>query len=278
MPYTAEISRSNPTCFVFLLDQSGSMADQFGTESAIRKADFVSDVVNRTLHDIVIRCTRAEEVRSYYHVSIIRYGASVGSAFTGALAGRNHVPIGEVADSPARLENRTKKMPDGAGGIVEQQVRFPVWIDPTSSGGTPMCQAFELVRGLLEQWSAEHRNSFPPTVLHLTDGESTDGEPGEVAKKILSLGTADGQVLLFNCHVSSRHAMKIEYPGDEGNLPDDFARNLFRISVPLPQAFRKAASNMGLNTVEGARGFVFNGDPVSVAQFFEIGTQPANLR
>ena len=278
MPYTAEISRNNPTCFIFLLDQSGSMADQFGTENAIRKADFVADVVNRTLHDIVIRCTRAEEVRSYYHISIIGYGASVGPALSGALSGRTHIPVGEVAEMPARLENRTKKVPDGAGGLVEQQVRFPIWIDPTSNGGTPMCQAFDVVRGLLEQWLGEHRHSFPPTVLHLTDGESTDGDPSEIAKKILSLGTSDGQVLLFNCHVSSRHAIKIEYPGDEGSLPDDFARMLFRTSAPLPQAFRKAASNMGLTTVEGARGFVFNGDPVSVAQFFEIGTQPANLR
>ena len=32
MPYTAEISRNNPTCFVFLLDHSGSMADNFGGE------------------------------------------------------------------------------------------------------------------------------------------------------------------------------------------------------------------------------------------------------
>jgi len=85
MPYTAEISRNNPTCFVFLLDQSGSMADQFGTETTIRKADFLADVVNRTLHDIVIRCTRAEEVRSYYHISIVGYGASVGPAFSGSL-------------------------------------------------------------------------------------------------------------------------------------------------------------------------------------------------
>ena len=40
MPYTAEISRANPTCFLFLIDQSGSMADSFGTEGAGRKADF----------------------------------------------------------------------------------------------------------------------------------------------------------------------------------------------------------------------------------------------
>jgi hypothetical protein len=277
MPYSAEISRGNPTCFIFLLDQSGSMADQF-SEAALRKADFVSDVVNRTLHDLVIRCTRTEEIRNYYHISIIGYGESVGPAFSGSLTGRTHVPISEVADMPARLENRIKKTPDGAGGLVEQQVRFPVWMDPISNGGTPMCEAFKLTKSLLEQWLHEHRDSFPPTVLHLTDGESTDGDPSDIGKDILSLRTSDGQVLFFNCHVSSRHALKIEYPADDSRLPDDFARMLFHISGLLPEAFRNAASDIGLSTPEGARGFVFNGDPVSVAQFFEIGTRPANLR
>ena len=51
MAYGAEISRGNPTCFIFLLDQSGSMADPFGGEP-VRKADFVADAVNRTLHDL----------------------------------------------------------------------------------------------------------------------------------------------------------------------------------------------------------------------------------
>src|SRR6202034_1003386 len=100
-------------------------------EGAIRKADFVADVVNRTLHDLVIRCTRMEEIRSYYNISIIGYGAAVAPAFSGSLGGRTHVPVGEVADIPARLENRTKKVPDGAGGIVEPTVRFHVWMYPT---------------------------------------------------------------------------------------------------------------------------------------------------
>jgi hypothetical protein len=57
MAFSSEISRSNPTCFVFFLDQSGAMTDQFGGEYSQRKADSVADVVNRTLHDLVIRCT-----------------------------------------------------------------------------------------------------------------------------------------------------------------------------------------------------------------------------
>jgi hypothetical protein len=71
MAYSAEISRGKPACFIFLLDQSGSMGDAFGTEQALRKADFVADVVNRTLHNLVIRCTKTEEIRNYYYVSVI---------------------------------------------------------------------------------------------------------------------------------------------------------------------------------------------------------------
>ncbi|MCY0933311.1 hypothetical protein [Streptomyces sp. H34-S4] len=31
MPYTAEISRTNPGCFIFLVDQSASMSDPIGS-------------------------------------------------------------------------------------------------------------------------------------------------------------------------------------------------------------------------------------------------------
>jgi hypothetical protein len=278
MAYSAEISRTAPTCFIFLLDQSGSMSDAFGTEVTQKKADFVSDVVNRTLHDLVIRCTRTEEIRNYYYISIVGYGSAVGPAFSGGLGGRTHVPVSEVAEFPARLDTRIKKVPDGAGGLVEQSIRFPVWMDPVANGGTPMCEALRFVSTILDQWNSEHNNGFPPTILHLTDGESTDGEPDSVAKEILTKGTSDGQALLFNCHVSSRHAMKFEYPSSESSLPDAFAKTLFNISSPLPAIFRNAASSIGLRVEEGSRGFVFNGDPVSVAQFFEIGTRPANLR
>src|SRR5580704_12776460 len=103
MAYSAEISRGNPTCFVFMIDQSGSMSEAFGAESALRKADFVADVVNRTIHDIVIRCTRTEEIRNYYYLSVIGYGGRVSPAFGGNLIGRSLIPISEVAEMPARL-------------------------------------------------------------------------------------------------------------------------------------------------------------------------------
>ena len=254
------------------------MADVFGAGEGLRKSDFVADVVNKTLHDLVIRCTKAEEIRNYYYISIIGYGGNAQPAFAGALAGKTIVPIGEVADNPARLDTRSKKVPDGAGGLVEQQVRFPIWVDPGASGGTPMCAALSQAKSILDRWLSEHKDGFPPTVLHLTDGESTDGDPTSLGKEILGTGTSDGSTLVFNCHVSSQRTAKVEYPASETNLPDAFAKALFGISSGLPESFRKAADQTGIKVAEGAKGFVFNGDPTSVVQFFEIGTRPANLR
>jgi len=279
MAYSAEISRSNPTCFVIVMDQSGSMADAFGGgEGNLRKADALADVVNRTLHDLVIRCTKTEEIRNYFQVALIGYGGSVGSAFAGSLAGRGLVPISDVGEYPARLENRTKKVPDGAGGLVDQTVRFPIWVEPTANGGTPMCEALGQVKALLGQWLNEHRSCFPPVVLHITDGESTDGDPQAEGRALGTMTSADGATLVYNCHVSSDRSSKVTYPSSRDSLPNEFAKTLFDISSPLPPEFRRTASELGRQLDDGARGFVFNGDAVDLIQFFDIGTRPANLR
>jgi len=37
MPYSTEISRTNPTCFLFLVDQSSSMLEPFGGQQDKKK-------------------------------------------------------------------------------------------------------------------------------------------------------------------------------------------------------------------------------------------------
>ncbi len=272
MTYSAQITRAHPTCIVLLIDQSGSMSDPFSGDSMTKKADFVAEVVNHTLHDLVIRCTKTEEVRNYYYISVIGYGRGVGTAFNGALAQRQLVPIAHVADYPLQVKSSYKRVSDGAGGWVEVPVRFPVWIHAAAEGKTPMCEALSQVKTILASWLTEHPRGFPPTVLHLTDGESSDGHPGEIGREIMSLATDDGSVLIFNCHISSRRGAKIEYPTEQASLPDGFARALFDISSQLPESFLAAAAQLGVSAVSGSRGFVFNGDPSSIVQFYEIGT------
>jgi hypothetical protein len=270
--YSAQITRANPTCIILLIDQSGSMSDPFSGNSARKKSDFVAEAVNHTLHDLVIRCTKTEEVRNYYHVSVIGYGRQVGTCFSGPLGGRFVVPIAEVADYPLQVKNSYKRVSDGAGGWVEIPVRYPVWIHPAADGKTPMCEALGGVKQIIEQWLSQHPKGFPPTVLHLTDGESSDGDPEAIGQQIMTLRTDDGAVLLFNCHISSRRSHKIEYPTEERSLPDGFARSLFQMSSPLPPNFIAAAAQLGVSAEENSRGFVFNGDPSSIVQFYEIGT------
>src|SRR5215207_1455159 len=272
MAYKAQITRANPTPIVFLLDQSGSMADPFGGEGSGRKADFVANAVNHALHDLVIRCTKTEEVRDYYHVAVVGYGRQVGVGLGGALAGMTVAPVSAVADNPARIESGYRRVPDGVGGYVETPVRYPVWVHAHAEGGTPMCRALGRAREVIEGWLGRHPRGFPPTVLHLTDGESSDGDPTQIGKQIMSLGTDDGAVLLFNCHISTRRSSTVEYPVDEGSLPDGFERSLFQISGRLASNFLAAAAQLGVNATEGSRGFVFSGDPSSIVQFYEIGT------
>src|SRR5207244_6086031 len=127
MPYTAEISRTNPTCFLFLVDQSSSMLEPFGAQPGKQKAEGVADAINRLLQNLILKCAKSDGIRDYFHVGVIGYGAKVAWSLAGKLAGHKLTPISLVAEHPLRVEQRTRKVSDGAGGLVEQQFRFPIW-------------------------------------------------------------------------------------------------------------------------------------------------------
>lgn len=278
VPYSAEISRTNPSCFIFLVDQSLSMSDPIGGEVPQQKADVVADAINRLLTELSVKCAKEEGVRDYFHVAVIGYGASVGSAFGGTLAGRDLVPLSEVADNPARVESRAKKIPDGAGGLVETTTSFPVWMDPVANGATPMCRALSYAESLVSRWLTEHPGCFPPIVLNLTDGEANDGDPLVRAAAIQTQASADGAVLLFNLHVSAAGGVPVTFPDSETGLPDSFARTLFGMSSLLPSHMRAYASQQGFPASDATRGFVYNADIASVVQFLDIGTRATDLR
>lgn len=275
MPYTAEISRSNPMCILLLIDQSGSMSDPFGGSGSRRKSDGLADATNKLLQTMVLKNTQGESIYDRFFVGVIGYGATVRSAFAGALAGRDLVPISEIGKGPARLESRTQEKEDGTGGTVKVQVHVPVWVDATADGVTPMCQAFRKAGEVLSAWLREHPKCFPPIVINFTDGEATDGDITAAAESVRSLSSEDGQVLLLNAHLSSSQAAPILFPSSDGSLPDQYAKSLFRISSELTPAMREVARPEYPAIAEGARGFAFNADLVSVIKFLDIGTRTA---
>jgi hypothetical protein len=262
-----------------MIDQSASMIDPIGSsETPQRKAEVVADAINRLLTELAVKCAKEEGVRDYFHVAVIGYGQSVGSAFQGSLAGRDLVPLSVVAENPAKVDERTKKVPDGAGGLVETSTTFPIWMEPVANNGTPMCRALSLADSLVSKWVEEHPGCFPPIVLNLTDGEANDGDPNGPAANIQTRASADGTALLFNLHVSGTNAPSVTFPDSSVGLPDNYATTLFNMSSVLPSHMRSYAAQLGFSASEGARGFVYNADIASVVQFLDIGTRATELR
>jgi hypothetical protein len=271
MPYLGEISRDKPGLFMFLIDQSRSMAETWGIDVNKTLSDGTADAVNKLLHDLIIRSTKADGVRSYFDVGIIGYGGDVKSALSEFSLADLPVSLNKLANT--RTEKRRQKVEDGTGGLVEVDVDMPIWVDAVADGATPMCNAFNICCDIVEQWSSKYQASFPPIIINITDGKATDGNPEPIAERIQGLSTNDGNVLLFNIHLSSSHLPPIIYPPNEDLVQDEFGKSLFRMSSVLPQMMLEQASTMNYVLDNTARGFAFNADLVTLITFLDIGTR-----
>jgi uncharacterized protein YegL len=274
MAYTAEISRANPTCFLLLVDQSGSMAEPFGGESGKSKAEGVAEAVNRLLQTLVARSAKGDHILDRYYVGVIGYGGGIKPGFpVETLAGDVLQPVSRIGAHPLRIEDRTQRVGDGGGGLREHKIKFPVWFEPRAEGKTPMCAALRAGRDVLAAFIGRYPGCFPPIVINVSDGTATDGAFEPEALSLWSLASQDGNALLFNVHVSARGEKPILFPNDDLGLPDDYARRLFSISSLLPPQMLRQARILESSLEDGARGFAFNADLAAVIMFLDIGTR-----
>jgi hypothetical protein len=184
----------------------------------------------------------------------------------GALKERALVPVSEVSRSPLRVETRTGK--EGA------PFKVPIWLDPAWHGSTPMCKALNLAHEILDVWIKNHPHSYPPMVINITDGEATDGDPQEPAAQLKALATDDGNVQLWNIHISSATAASIWLPSSPEGLADEFAQKLFSMSSILPEKLlRVAQKEFQPPPGAQARGFAFNTSLVGLVKLLDVGTR-----
>src|SRR6266545_905766 len=198
--YRAEISRVSPALVLMVIDQSTSMNHRL--QSGVTKANFLADVLNKTLYTIITNCSKADGIRDYFHVGVIAYsGTDARNGFQGALSNETLHSISRIAEVPLRVETRMKKIVGSHDGLVERPVKFPIWFEPESRGKTSMCAGLNAALDLVANWCGKHQASFPPTVLHVTDGHPTDGDPEPIADQIKNLNTEDGACVLLNLHI-----------------------------------------------------------------------------
>ena len=285
--YDKSVERAFPGCVIFLLDQSYSMTDAFAG-SVRSKAEAVATTINRFIGELITTCEKGEEKpRHYFDVAVIGYTTDkagrpiIGSMLQGPLGGRDLVSVVELYDYPLEVETRLRKEDDGAGGLIDVPFKFPVWYrvpSPDNMAGTPMCGALQRCQQITRDWCARHPHSFPPIVIHLTDGEATDGNPEPFADALRMEGTSDGNVLLFNCHLSSSTAEPVLFPTAEGQLHDEYGRMLYRMSSVLPDRLQQLAEVKNLAAPPGSRGMAFNADSVKMLMLISVGTSIASAQ
>ncbi len=273
-PYTAQIKRAAPSAFVFLLDQSGSMSSTVSTatKQSMSKAEFVAEAVNKILLDTVSVSERGNDYYNYIDICVIGYGGDSDStakyAWEADLAGKDFVTITDLTQNLGGVSIEDKK-----------------WISPVARSLTPMKQALALAHDTLVTWLAKYvgKDIFPPIVINITDGEATDGKSEDLikaAQKIKNLKTTDGNVLLFNVHISDVSNQEVLFPCAQSELPNDpNAHLLFDMSSDLPDIFDANIANMLKKDKNGAySAMAFNANIESIVNFLNIGTTPSRER
>ena len=292
MPYTAEISRANPACFLFLVIQCAGMGHDMPGQPGQTKGEVAVDAVNRILDTLSQRCSSGMDIRDYFHIGLLGF-TTQGFVFNrnklvntytlpGTAPERPFLPISQVVEV-ADIEERRVKENYGGGEIVEVARRMPVWVRNHVGNWDPMRAMLGSIERPLGNWIDQHPNSYPPIVIIICDGWATDGDPQEAAQRVRNMQTNDGNVLLFTVHLSSAKTSPIMFPSREQGLPSlgeatDDSKMMFRMSSALPEASRRQAGSLGFPVDELARGLILNADAVALAQFLDIGTRgPSNL-
>ena len=103
------------------------------------------------------------------------------------------------------------------------------------------------------------------------------GTRSHLAQEIMALGTSDGNVLIYNAHLSEMSAMPVQYPSEESasTARRVCERSMYRMSSVFPEPVVELAAGMDLPVTEGSRGYVYNADMVALVQFLDIGTRAA---
>ena len=177
-----------------------------------------------------------------------------------------------------------RRLPDGQPAFNE--VTVSEWIAPAASGQTPMYEALLYVHDLVEAWCRrpEHRESFPPLVFNITDGEASDSDEEELAQiagRIRSLGTDDGRALLVNIHLASGDAAKgrIFLTDGETAYNNRYARLLYDISSPMPPLFDDAIRSLRGDEARGPfRGMCYNASITELLSILNVGSISVNLQ
>lgn len=83
-----------------------------------------------------------------------------------------------------------------------------------------MCSALSHAKTIVYNWLTKHPGCYPPIVINISDGESTDGNVLPIAEQLKDMSSEDGNVLLFNLHLSSSKHEPVGFPEYSADLKE----------------------------------------------------------
>lgn len=283
-PYTAQITRSTPTAFIFLVDQSVSMRRTTTLNGEqMTLAEAVARIVNNQINELVLRCIKTTEVRHYYDIAVIGYGHEVYSGWNGMLAGRDFVSPEELKNNPfkkitVKEEKRTRK------GTMIKEIEKVQWLEPRCDGNwTHVHLAFDRAKTLLDKWMTEHheKDCYPPTIINITDGQFNHAKRDQIvqqANELKAMFTNDGNVLLWNIHITPDNLEQVLLPIGKQELKGNlYSELLFDMSSLLPIRYNQAISDIRGDSMDARHiAMATNTDMSTLIQLMDIGT-PTNI-
>lgn len=206
------------------------------------KAEAEALIINMMIEELINRCRREYGIRDYFDLAILSYS---GDGVKPLLSGSDSfISVERLAGTavPVRRRHIQRTLPGGDRTLAVTDHRW--WIEGRASGNTPMNSALQAAERLVSEWCGKsgNRESFPPIVINITDGEATDAEEGQLirtAAEIKSISTDDGRALLFNIHLAGTDGgAAVSFPGQRDALPlTPYARLLWEMSSPLPECY-----------------------------------------
>ena len=284
--YSKPITHLNRGAIVIAVDCSMSMQEQtFLNNISMSKIEAVAVVCNYLIDELLERATRHGEVRNYYDIAVLGYSGDEIQSLLPTTSTNNFVAIDQLSNIAPSTRTYAFEQHTDDGRSADAYFNLREWIKPTAHGKTPMFQALSVVYNMVEKWCAkpENRDSFPPIIFHITDGECNDANDSDlinIAKSIRETSTNDGNTLLINIHLSPYNELPSEIFPAEGRLSNQSPHytTLYQMSSTMPEQMNTLLSTMAKPS-SGApyRALAYNASPCELLTILNIGSESINI-
>lgn len=235
-------------------------------------------MANALITELIDRCQRTDALRNYYDIAVIGYANDEVESLLGKQGFISIEQLKQMAPERSTISIE-EELPDGSSAMVTHSITE--WIRPKAEGKTPMYEALLRVRDLVGKWCAEseNRESFPPIVINITDGESSDCDDRElcdICSQIRRQATADGNTLLLNIHISANSTIpSMVFPmAEELVAADRYARTLAECSSIMPEAFNESIQQIkGAGATPPFIGMGYNASIIELLSIINIGSR-----